>query len=212
MEESELTIKPMSALDMSKVIRLHSECFLNSRSSKLGKPFLRRMYKWYFLYQPRLSFVAVLNGEIVGFVTGALGGGTARRRFRYAFWQIVWGFLLHPKFFLHTEMFEAWQVHLHGLFVSANKIQKTEAGKAKTLKVTLDSIAVAPPVRGRDVGRSLIRAFEQAAQEQGVTILGLGVESDNLVARRLYERCGWRLLHDDVEHNSANYIKELQKS
>lgn len=210
MEKLELTIKPMDASDISKVVGLHADSFPNSRSSKLGEPFLRKMYQWYFLYQPGLSFVAVLNAEIVGFVTGAIGGGTARRRFRYAFWQILWGFLCHPQYFLQTEMFEAWQVHLRGLFVSANGIQKPEAGKVEIVKITLDSIAVAPHARGRDVGRLLVSAFEQAAQEQGATFLGLGVESDNLNARHFYERCGWRLTRDDIEHNSANYVKEFQ--
>jgi ribosomal protein S18 acetylase RimI-like enzyme len=212
MQIPDITLRSLKATDIKSVVKIHCAGFPNSRSTKLGEPFLKKMYQWYFLYNPRLSFVATLNGEIVGFVTGAIGGGTARRRFRYAFWQIVFGFLRHPQLFLQTEMFEAWQVHLRGLFVSVDRNQNPEAGKAEIVKVTLDSIAVAPPARSRDVGRLLVSAFEQAAQEQGATILGLGVESDNRIARQFYEHCGWRLTQDDIEHNSANYVKELQTS
>jgi ribosomal protein S18 acetylase RimI-like enzyme len=42
---------------------------------------------------------------------------------------------------------------------------------------------------------------------QGADYASLGVESDNHHARRMYERCGWALVHEDRTKNFANYRK-----
>lgn len=207
----------MLATDIHRVVEIHLESFPASRSSKLGGPFLKKMYKWYFLYHPMLSFVATLDDRVVGFVTGSIGGGSAQRRFRYAFWQIVWGFLRQPRLFFQPEMFEAWNVHVASLFFYIRNLffrqqprpNSSTVRQELRIKATLDSIAVSSSARGRNIGEFLVSAFEQAARNQGATYMGLGVERDNLAARRLYERCGWQIVFDNVERNSANYIKNM---
>ena len=72
MEKSNIIIRLMDIADINKVSAIHSECFPTSRSTRLGMPFVRRMYQWYVLDQPGLSFVAILNEEIVGFVAGVV--------------------------------------------------------------------------------------------------------------------------------------------
>lgn len=205
MERPGIMIRLMEVSDISLVSRIHAESFPNSRSTKLGMLFVRRMYQWYILNQPGLSFVALLNKEIVGFVAGAVGGGTLR--FRYTFWQIVWGFLRHPRLLSEAEMFASWKSHLR-----KRKTRLPAGGQIEMVKILLDSIAVTSGVRGKGVGRQLLNSFEKAARGKNATILGLGVESDNLVARHLYESCDWHLLHNDIEHNSANYVKDIRMS
>jgi ribosomal protein S18 acetylase RimI-like enzyme len=166
------------------------------------------MYQWYILNQSGLSFVAIFDEEIVGFVVGSIGDES--RRFRYTFWQIVWGFLRNPLLLMRSEMFASWKSHVQGLVSENRKPHRPGDGQAAVVKAALDSLGIAPDIRGKGIGKSLVGVFEQAARDKNASVLALGVESDNLIARRLYERCGWGLVLDDVKHNSANYVKELK--
>jgi len=208
-------VRLMAIADLTAVVSIHMSSFPTSRSTKLGGAFLRKMYEWYVLKQPDLSFVALLDGEIIGFVTGSLGGMTANRRFQYAFWQIVWGFLCHPSLLLQPAMYEAWHVHLRMVLKRLRRSrspQYEQPAQNGPIKVSLDSLAVSPAARGQAIGRQLVHVFEGAAQKQGVNYMALGVESDNLAARRLYENCGWQLVAGSEERNAVNYTKHFQVS
>jgi len=198
--------------DIDEVVAIHCESFPDSRSTRLGKPFLRRMYQWYLVCQPRLSLVGEMDGKVVGFVTGTFGWGGARRRFRYTLRQILWGFIRRPSLLVSAEMFERWENFLKGLMPGSlmpGSPRVSSQPHSKGVKVTLDSIAVSPKARGRNVGTALMNAFEDAAEKLGAGFLALGVERDGIAARRLYESCGWELLREDTESNSVNYVKKF---
>jgi len=46
--------------------------------------------------------------------------------------------------------------------------------------------------QGRGIGTAIIAAAEELATEWGRSVIGLGVEPDNVGARRLYERLGYQ--------------------
>lgn len=190
---------------LRRVVAIHRLAFPDSRSTRLGDVFVQRMYLWYLRFQPRLAFVAVHQGEIIGFVAGTLGAGGGQQRFKFTYWQIAWGFLCHPRCFLSRAMFESWRTYLKGVLLrrARQPAPPSSAGR----KAALDSIAVHPAARGVHAGALLMAAFEQAAWSQGADYASLGVESDNHHARRMYERCGWALVHEDRTKNSANYRK-----
>lgn len=56
----------------------------------------------------------------------------------------------------------------------------------------LYSLAVAGHARGQGVGSALLTAVEKAAEAQGAALLRLELHEANTVARRLYERAGYR--------------------
>jgi ribosomal-protein-alanine N-acetyltransferase len=56
----------------------------------------------------------------------------------------------------------------------------------------LTSLAVRPDRAGRGLGQALLAAAERRALERGCTRMRLEVRTDNLPARRLYERSGYR--------------------
>ncbi len=207
----------MTMDDVKAVVAIHRQSFPGSRSTNLGDAFLRKMYRWYLTFYPELAWVACIDAQVMGFVTGATGG-SARRRFRYALPEIVWGFLTHPRILLQPDMFELWQSYLMGLLPeyrnaktlppSADQLLGTQP--KIEMRVKLDSIAVHQNARGRNVGKSLVLAFELAAKKRGATKLGLGVEADNIAARHLYEVCGWHLDLEDIMHNSAIYSKVIE--
>jgi ribosomal protein S18 acetylase RimI-like enzyme len=53
-------------------------------------------------------------------------------------------------------------------------------------------IAVAPPQRRRGIGAALLDAAATTFQQRGLTRLALKVHADNVGARRLYARLGFR--------------------
>ena len=203
-----IIIRPMRAEDIDQVAAIHCECFPDTRSTRLGISFVRKMYRWFCEKQPELAFVAEIDCQPIGFVTGAIGG-SGRKIFRYAFGEVIGGFLRHPGLLLKMEMFEAWQSYLSGLFPRKRNTGQIPTGNETTVKAVLASIAVSPAGRGKKAGRALVSAFEEAARNQGATTLALGVEYDNSAARRLYEDCGWALTREEAGNNSANYIKVI---
>ena len=56
----------------------------------------------------------------------------------------------------------------------------------------LYSLAVLPRCRGRHLGEKLLAAAERACRQQGCTALRLEVHPRNAVARKLYEKKGYR--------------------
>jgi ribosomal protein S18 acetylase RimI-like enzyme len=197
----------MQTGDIQAVVQIHMDGFTNSRSTRLGMPFVTRMYEWFVRYQPDLARVAMLDGVIIGFVTGAIGG-SSRKIFRYAWREIAFAFIRNPRLLITEGMFESWSSYLRGLQPAKPPPPALGTGGRRIVRAVLASIAVSPAARGKQVGKALVAAFEQAAMAQGATRLGLGVELDNPAARRMYEACGWTLMREDPQRNSANYAKQ----
>ncbi len=207
--DSEIQIRRMEMSDLHEVAKLHAECFPSARSTRLGMPFLKKMYEWYVVYQPGLSFVAVRQNAVIGFVVGTKGRESHKRRFRFAFWQAVLGALLHPGIFFSIDIAAAWKTYLRGFSSIKQVMPPPMPGKPAHQKVSLDSIAVRPAARHANIGTALITGFEEAAIQHNASFLTLGVEADNTAARKFYERCGWRVLREDKTQNDAHYIKDI---
>ena len=114
MSSAVVTMRPMRAEDIDVAVTIHGASFPDSRSTRLGRPFLRKMYRWFVACQPDLAIVACLDGAVVGFVTGAIGG-SSRKIFRYALPEVIWGFLRRPRLLLSAGMYELWPSYLLGL-------------------------------------------------------------------------------------------------
>lgn len=57
--------------------------------------------------------------------------------------------------------------------------------------LNIHDLAVLPDFRGRGIGRSLLGEVEKRARQRDCCKLTLEVRTDNDLARRLYERCGF---------------------
>ncbi|PTA67697.1 GNAT family N-acetyltransferase [Deinococcus arcticus] len=69
-----------------------------------------------------------------------------------------------------------------------------EESPAQAHRVNVFSVSVAPAARGQGVGVGLVRAaIDHARTWPGVTSLHLTVTDTQHAARRLYERCGFRV-------------------
>ena len=207
-EKAKFEIRKMAIEDLDRVSAIHCRQFPNSRSTSLGRPFVRKMYRWFVENQPGLSYVALIEDKPAGFVIGAIGG-YGRTVFRYAIFEILFGLMRRPWLLLRSQTFLLWPSYLKGLFPRRpGKTQQIVKNPGQT-KASLASIAVAQSAQGGGLGKALVAAFEQGARQLGAATLGLSVELDNHAARRLYQRCGWQLASENGPQNSAYYTKDL---
>ena len=203
-----VVIGPIGFEDINAVARLHRRAFPDTRSTKLGKPYIRKMFRWFLAFQPDLSLVARKDGEIVGYVVGAVGG-YGRKLFRYAFFEVLWGLLIHPKLWFQSQTFLLWRSYLKGLFPADNVKSDREENQPEVVKAALAGIGVDPDQRGQGIGTILVNAFESAAKSQGVGLLTLSVHADNISARRLYDGCGWTMDSENKAANTVHYMKVI---
>jgi ribosomal protein S18 acetylase RimI-like enzyme len=61
------------------------------------------------------------------------------------------------------------------------------------------AMRVIPILQRKGVGTRLLQAAEEAMRARGLTRSEIGVEKDNPGARRLYERAGYRVVHEEYD-------------
>lgn len=200
-------LRTMQITDLPMVCAIHQSQFPHARSTRLGLPFTRKMYTWFIKNQPELCFVAEQEGNITGFLVGTIGS-YGRRLFRFALPEIMLGILMHPAMILQERTYNLWNSFLKGLLprYGGTALRTPEF---QIISASLSSIAVTASAQGIGIGTQLVEAFEKGARWRGAKRLTLSVDMDNLPARRLYERCGWRMDREFAERNSVHYSKEL---
>jgi ribosomal protein S18 acetylase RimI-like enzyme len=204
-----MQIRRLEFEDLDTVIAIHLERFPDSRSTQLGRPFLRAMYKWFLLNYPEISLVATVDNKVVGLAVGSFGG-YGRRVFRYALPEVVWGFVRHPQLVFHREMFYLWRSYLRGLnpLKTKSPIAPSDPRNRSNRQAAFASLAVMPTATG--VGIPLILAFERAAWENGADRISHSVRRQNVPVLKIYQRLGWLIRAESDQ--SVNFYKELSRS
>ncbi len=203
------TIRALQMADIPKVAAIHSQAFPDSRSTRLGNRYIKKMFLWFYKYQPELSLVLETEGDIAGYVVGAIGG-YGRKIFRFAIFEVAFGLAAHPKLWLDRRTFLLWRSYLQAFYPrKSHKTAQKMAGNSPVISAALAGIAVDPAMKGKGFGKLLLSAFEQSAQKQGAQKLVLSVHENNLAACRLYEGGGWKKDSDHPELYSLHYSKEL---
>ena len=195
-----ITIRPMTTRDLDAVVRIHVERFPEARSSALGKPFVRKMYRWFIANYPDLSFVASEGGRVMGIAAGSIGG-YGRRTFRSAVPQIALGIIRRPNLLVKRGTFQLWRSYLRA-FLPFKRARTTGGGQVMAALASIASSREGPP----GVGSALLEEFEAAAWRRGATVASLSVVPSNRGARALYERHGWTLDHENA--TGAQYSKQ----
>jgi GNAT superfamily N-acetyltransferase len=73
----------------------------------------------------------------------------------------------------------------------------------------LDELYVAPELRGRGVGSTLLMAAEAITRERGGELLEINVDGDDIDARRFYERHGYTNTERGQDQPLFYYYREL---
>lgn len=197
--------------NIPQLAELHCTLFPTSRSTQFGRLYVKKMFRWFLENYPELSFFAVDGSQVIGYVVGAIGG-YGRRVFRYAIFELIIGFLIHPNLWVKKSTFLLWRSYLQGI-LPARKNQQPVMGpsthRPAQFSISLADIGVAVTHQGRGIGKELTSTFEKAARELGAGYLSLSVMEDNLSARKVYEACGWVMDGEFKESRSVHYEKKL---
>lgn len=191
--DDRLRLRPAGPRDARALARLHREALPEAFLSSLGERFLRTLYGALVADAEAVSVVAERNGSVVGFATGVLSVPAFAHRFyrRYGARAIAaaWPRLLRPA-------------------VMRRSIETARyAGGDRTLPESeLLSVAVAPPERGRGVGRALVGRVVARLGDLGAERVKVLVGAENDDANAAYAGLGFRrgdtiALHDSVQSN-----------
>lgn len=203
-------IRLATTRDIPRLVELHRQLFPKSRSTRFGSLYLRKMFRWFLVHNPALCFTAMQDDQLIGYLVGAING-YGRSVFRYAIFEIILGFLVHPKLWTDKETFLLWKSYLRGLLPARKNPPLTSEGADHPLPTSaaLADIGVSTAHQGRGIGRELTLAFENAARKAGAELLTLSVAEDNLSARKVYEACDWRKDGEYRAGHSVHYSKKL---
>jgi ribosomal protein S18 acetylase RimI-like enzyme len=76
----------------------------------------------------------------------------------------------------------------------------------------LDELYVAPALRGRGIGSTLLALVEATARQRGAELLEVNVDSEDTDARRFYERHGYTNTEPGQHEPMLYYYRELELS
>lgn len=194
-----MSIRTMAVTDLDTVVDLHCDRFPDSRSTSLGRPFVRQMYRWFLIHEPALALVSEIDGRVEGFITGSRGG-YGRRVFRFALPQVAWGLLRNPGLLFRRGTFLLWQSYakalMPGAVSSAAPASSDPPSETAVDRVSVASVAVSRPHSGE--GLFLLRALEQKAKAMGAKRMSASVELVNDRLIELHLRLGWEIYQRDA--------------
>jgi ribosomal protein S18 acetylase RimI-like enzyme len=178
-----IAIRQMQRADVAAVTRTHVAAFPNFFLTFLGAPFLRQLYRGIVDDGSGISYVAELDGKIIGFVAGT---DTPARFYSR----------LLEKRLIHFALASIWPIlrrpTILGRLLRAFTKGK-EAPAAATARSELMSLAVLPTVRGGGAGRQLVEAFMVEAKRRGAALVFLTTDArDNDSVNRFYENLRFR--------------------
>ena len=191
-------IVEMAAQMVRKAARVHLDALAGSRTACMGEAYVRAFIDWF--RQPALGRIALVaidsHGDVVGYVIGA-PLGYPRALSRHLVWVAAGAVIVRPWLFFKRQ-FRNGVLDRVRLLLGRSLPHRAKPGlPAPTMSVV--AIGVSPAARGKKIGCRLVQAFETKARELQMRSLGLSIRSDNVVARRLYERCGWQPFSDSDE-------------
>ncbi len=183
-------IIPMTPEMVSKAAKLHIDALAGSRTASMGEAYVRAYIDWFRQAGNGIALVAIdIHGDVIGYVIGA-PLEYPKVLSRHLVWFATGAVIVRPWMFF-TQQFRNGVLDRLRLLLGcspAHGVRPELPGPT----MSLVAIGVSPADRGKQIGRRLLVAFETRARELQMRSLRLSTESDNTVARRLYERCGWR--------------------
>jgi len=195
------------------VVSIYRTSFVGAFLARLGPQFLHVMFRALIEGTPReCSLVCVdANNEVVGFVCGSQNRAAylrsfLRRHLADSLPAVAAAAVRDPA--LVMELLRRIPTLSRDLYRSW---RRPTSSLNDLPAASLMTIAVAGSWRNRGVGNLLVKAFMVAMANQRVPDLRLAVSEDNLKARHLYERLGWRPASVVRRSNSSNlyYIRSL---
>ena len=159
-------IRLMRFDDLEQVIDLHMEHFPEWRNTKLGRPFVEKMYRWFLATHGGLALVAVKGGRVAGFTVGKVGVHRLSM-FLYTLPEALWGHVRRPGLLFERKTAE----YLSGLAGESVPRFRSNGQRAASDRAgpIAENMIMAAYQGAEGVGVELIVAFEEAARKRGAT-------------------------------------------
>ena len=161
--------------------------------------------RYYTDYEPGSTWVAELNGQVIGYLNGCLD---SRRCTRIMTWRLV------PRIFLKSMKGPLWRKESWRWFCIAFKSWRA-GGFDRHIDLTRYMahlhINVNTNFRGRAVGQRLMECFIKQARDAGVKGIHAIVTAENISAGRFFEKAGFlelsrhRMLVPDGKQDKLSY-------
>ncbi len=183
--ESNLTVVRANLSHLDAMVQIHLEAFKGFFLESLGKQFLKKLYRSFILETSGLCLVAVERKCIVGFVVGTTQPEGFFRRLLWSRWI---GFVLAG-----TTALTLHPIRVGKKFFSALRYRGERPFNLPDATL-LSSIGVVPSAHGRGIGKILIYAFCQSAQEAGSpTVFVTTDRNENDAVNQFYLSSGFKL-------------------
>lgn len=199
--ERPAVIEPARPDDAPPVARLHADGIREGFLSFLGPRFLSVLYRAMARSSHAVLLVARQDGNVAGFVAGAVEPGAFYRSFLLrrgpAAALVLAGRAVRPSV-------------ARRIVETLRYLRRQSSG---THGPELLSIAVGPGYLRSGLGSRLVARLEDELRDQGASRLFVVVGADNAPARRFYERLGFSLDRDVEVHpgsRSVRYRKSLE--
>lgn len=135
-----------------------------------------------------VGFVCLAGGEITGYICGTANVRHYYLRYVARFWPTL--IVVGIRTISDRAMLQRLLARRH--YLTRIMRLNRRANYVRAESASLVFIAVDPARRGLGDGKLLVERFEAALQDQGVRQVSLTVHDENVAARALYERLGWK--------------------
>jgi GNAT superfamily N-acetyltransferase len=185
---------------VAQVARLHIHGISEGFISSLGEKFVSSLYRGIIESEQAFGFVAVRDGQILGFICCAESVGKVYKQvLKKHFFQLGVAFL--PKIFC----WRFWKNALETLCYPAKAQGHDDLPSAEVLSIVVDDKA-----QGLGVGRLLIEAAFEEFKKRNISEIKVMV-GDGLRANEFYEKMGFTLARQMLQHGKPMnaYIRKL---
>ena len=191
---------PAQPADLIRIAKCHFDVFPRSLTSRMGVPYLSKIFSWYLSTDKAFLFFVEEEGNVVGYaggmiVDGTLAHGSASSLTQHTFNDSIKALLLRPWLFFHPEFVSRYTLFARNIFTRVmNKFRKSEVRSAvKPIEpyVGLVVIGVHPTFQGKGYGSAILIEFEKRTAQYGLKRMLLTVNANNAQAIASYKRNGW---------------------
>lgn len=171
------------ASDILDMVKIHQAAFPEYFMTLLGPKFLQNYYDLVINFPGRICYVKEGKEGIEGFVAGFLSPSifySEIKKYRFKFLiSIIFQIIRHPTYFLR----------LYASYTEADRsIESYDLDVCE-----LSSIAVLPEIKGKGVGKGLIKAFVGAVKGNAKIIVLTTDAKNNEYTNEFYKNLGFEL-------------------
>ena len=186
--------------DLKNIVKCHKSAFPDALSSKLGPPFILKMYEWYITSDRGILFhIENEDNEIIGYCGGIITKhkgqhGAVTSISQHSFNTFVISYLIRPWLLFHPEMLKKISSIKKNILLKLDlnkqieKINKEDFIPFMGLVV----IGLTKDNQGKGIGSTLLNEFEKRAKNNiDINKISLSVRPENLNAIKAYSKNGW---------------------